>query len=379
MLNEQNVEIIVNDIETNGKIKVEDNSIKLNLGITKQIISFNDVKAIDKNNSKGISLVLSDNSLIILNFKDYLILFKIIDEFLNEKKNIKNTGIKCYECGEYNDPNSNECYNCGCPIKKTHKKKNRKKYLIPTLLFLSLFLITIILVVIIPKINEKTKNNKYTDASCFIVENGIITNYDNDCPKNVVIPDIIDNRKIIEIGENAFYNKKIKSVILPKYLKKIRKRAFSDNKIEELVIPNSVKKIYSSAFMSNKIKKLVLGKNITLIGSWSFDFNNIKYLEIPDSVTDINYEAFANNDLSKIIIGNNVSKIEYAAFGQYDWDDNWHECEQNQKLKTIVNKSGNSFDWYDILSYDDTVDGPELWLETGTVIGHFGTIEIVKD
>ena len=52
MLNEQNVEIIVNDIETNGKIKVEDNSIKLNLGITKQIISFNDVKAIDKNNSK---------------------------------------------------------------------------------------------------------------------------------------------------------------------------------------------------------------------------------------------------------------------------------------------------------------------------------------
>lgn len=271
--------------------------------------------------------------------------------------------------------NNNEIVTSKKSSSKRIKKKRKTKLYIG--IGIGLCLITTLIVIGIIYV-KKEHENKYTPDSCFTVVGNTITSYSKSCSKDVVIPDYINESKIEEIGEQAFYEMDIESVKLPSYLKKIRKEAFFRNKLEEVVIPDSVKKIYSSAFMSNNIKDVKFGKNVELIGSWSFDFNYIEYLEIPDSVTDINYEAFNNNNLKEIIIGKNVNKIEYAAFGQDNWEDAWHGDEQNQKLYKIVNKSGNSFDWYDVLSYDNYANGPEKWLITGDVTTNFGTIKITS-
>ena len=69
----QSVTIIVDEIESSGKISVENNIIYLDFGISKQIIYFNDIKVIDKNENNSINIELSDNSMITLKFKEYLL------------------------------------------------------------------------------------------------------------------------------------------------------------------------------------------------------------------------------------------------------------------------------------------------------------------
>lgn len=244
-------------------------------------------------------------------------------------------------------------------------------------------LITILLVLLLPSvfllINSYMKKVEY--EKCFKLEKNTIVEYDSSCSKDVVIPKKINGKKVKIIGEGSFAEKGINSVVIPEGITKIKKDAFWRNNLTEVVIPNSVTTINANAFMSNKIKKVNFGENLSLIGAWSFDGNYIENLIISDSVKTINYEAFANNDLKTVVIGKNVEKIEYAAFGQYDWDIPFYlndGGEQNQKLYKIINKSGRQFDWYDILAFDNEYNGPELWLETGSVKTKFGVINITK-
>ena len=385
----QSVTISFDDNKSSGKIYVENNIIYLDFGITKQIIDFNDIKVIDKVENNSVNIVLSDNSMITLKFREYLVLYKMVEEFIEGKKHKE--GKKCPECGEMNDEKSSICINCGFPFKKVgHIKSNINiKKIIIVLLLISIVVIVFLIKGSIlntsKKINIKLEkyieNKKYTDSTCFKVENGVIIKYDDSCPKDVVIPKQIDNKQITEIGKEAFYEKGITSVCFPDGLLIIGKGAFGRNKLTKVVLPNSVKKIYSDAFNSNKIKNLVLSDNLTLIGAWSFDGNYIEELVIPDSVKKINQEAFANNNLKKVIIGSKVSTIEYAAFGQYDWEIPYYGNEggeQNKNLSLISNRTNKKFDWYDVLAYDSMANGPELWLKTGIVETKFGKIEIIK-
>lgn len=220
---------------------------------------------------------------------------------------------------------------------------------------------------------------KATDENCFTISsNGIITSYENSCPKSIVIPSKINEVNVKEIGQNAFEEMDIVSVKFPDGLKKIGKGSFQKNKLTEVVFPDSVTKIYSDSFMANNIKNVKFGKNLNLIGAWSFDFNKIENLVIPDKVVNINYEAFNNNNLKSIVIGKSVEKIEYAVFGQNDGTGFFYESGGNRGLTKIINNSGKSFDWYSVLDFTNTVDGPKLWLESGEVATDFGKITITK-
>ncbi len=64
------------------------------------------------------------------------------------------------------------------------------------------------------------------------------------------IPDTIDGKPVISIGERAFYYKKIKSIILPETLKTINAQAFANcHYLSSIKIPKSVIKIGTNAFL----------------------------------------------------------------------------------------------------------------------------------
>lgn len=263
-------------------------------------------------------------------------------------------------------------------IEVESKEKIIKKRKVPILL-ICLFIVVIIIIISFIILINNEKPSLPTPDECFEIYDNSIIGYDETCTKDIVIPKTINGKKITIIGEKAFSEKKIESVVIPEGIKKIKKEAFWRNNLTEIIIPDSVTTINGSAFMSNKIKKIHLGRNLTFIGSWSFDGNYIENLVIPDMVKTIKYEAFANNNLKKVVIGKSVDTMEYAVFGQYNWDEPFYlndGGEQNQKLTQIINKTGREFDWYDVIAYNNTVNGPKKILKTGVIDSRFGIIKI---
>ena len=124
----QEVTIIVNDIKSNGIISLENNAISIDMGITNQIIDFRDISIYDKKKNSTLGLILQNNKSIDLIFKDYLLLYKIIDDYKKmqiSKNNSKSK--KCPECGAMNEIENTECDNCGFPFKKAKKSKIKKE------------------------------------------------------------------------------------------------------------------------------------------------------------------------------------------------------------------------------------------------------------
>ena len=103
--------------------------------------------------------------------------------------------------------------------------------------------------------------------------------------------------------------------------------AFNSNELTgHLKIPDSVVSIGELAFYENKISSVIIGVKVTTIGAEAFaskpdlvggqsNFNALSgHLIIPDSVTYIGDYAFEFNQLTGITIGNNVVYIGNNAF-----------------------------------------------------------------
>lgn len=124
----QKVIVIVNDIESTGIISLKDNAIYIDMGITKQVIDFRDISIYDKKTNTTLGLILKNNKSIDLIFKDYLLLYKLIDDFMKKQnKNTNAENIKCPECETINEVGSFECSNCGFPFRKKVKEKSKKE------------------------------------------------------------------------------------------------------------------------------------------------------------------------------------------------------------------------------------------------------------
>ena len=107
-------------------------------------------------------------------------------------------------------------------------------------------------------VNNRDMTCQETNASCFDTydeEDGTlsISGYDNNCDKDVIIPEKIDNKKITIISFDAFREKNLTSVLLPKGLKEIYTNSFHSNQIAFVSIPDSVTFLSCMAFDSNVI------------------------------------------------------------------------------------------------------------------------------
>ena len=144
---------------------------------------------------------------------------------------------------------------------------------------------------------------------------GIITNvvYGASCPVDVVIPSSINEVSVITIGEQAFQNNNLTSVVIPNSVTTIGEYAFRANNLTSVVIPDSVTTIGEYAFYQNNLTSVVIPDSVTTIGYGAFNSNNLTSVDIPDSVTTIGNDAFQSNDLTSVTIGNSVTTIgEYA-------------------------------------------------------------------
>lgn len=158
--------------------------------------------------------------------------------------------------------------------------------------------------------------------------------------KSVVIPEQIDGYPVTEIGEFAFYNKEVQSVVFPSTLTKIGKQAFdlstlkefsfagdqtvevgesafAATDMEEIVVPKNIKNIPKGCFsQSAYAKSIVIEEGVETVGEFGFSTcQNVVSIKIPSTVTDISDYAFTNCiKVKNLIIANGVKNIGFQAF-----------------------------------------------------------------
>lgn len=152
---------------------------------------------------------------------------------------------------------------------------------------------------------------------------------------DVVIPDIIDGRTVVEISSGAFAAESgIKSVSISSNVLRIMKEAFSGcSALESVSIPASVSSIGDSAFADCvSLKNVNISSASTAIGYYAFEgCTSLESITIPS--TKIGYAAFRNcTALDTIQLLDSVQTIGRYAFDSTAWFNS-----QPAGLKTIGN------------------------------------------
>ena len=225
-----------------------------------------------------------------------------------------------------------------------------------------------------------------TDAKYFAyedVEGGIsITEYSIEGGLDVVIPSNINGKQVVSIGNDAFTTRgveptgistnKIEYNIQPLYNKKDNYEVVPLGAISyglgitSVIIPNTVKIIGKDAFRENKLTSVTIPTSVTSIGEGAFSSNQLTSVTIPTSVTSIGNSAFYGNNLTSVTIPTSVTSIGEGAFLKND--------SSNLNLTKIINKTGRSFNWGDIVNW-----GSGYNFITGTVVNSNGNVEVVSE
>lgn len=157
-----------------------------------------------------------------------------------------------------------------------------------------------------------------TDFECVVNDDDTvtITGYDDHATKDVVIPDTIDGKTVVAIGERAFASKGLTSVTIPDSVTDIGERALSYNQLISLTLPNSLRSIQVGAFQANQLTSVVIPNLVVNIGQYAFHDNQLTSVTIPNSVEIIGYGAFWMNKLTEITLPNSVKFIGALAFSE---------------------------------------------------------------
>ncbi|MBC9785356.1 leucine-rich repeat protein [Heliobacterium chlorum] len=130
----------------------------------------------------------------------------------------------------------------------------------------------------------------------------------------VVIPTQIDGSTVVTIGNGAFLEKGITSVILPKGLQSIGDSAFEYNPLTSITIPNNVTSIGALAFKESALTSVTLPNGVTSIGDEAFAGNALTSVKIPNSVTSLGAAVFESNHLTDVTLPNCITSIGHHAF-----------------------------------------------------------------
>ena len=99
----------------------------------------------------------------------------------------------------------------------------------------------------------------------FDADTGTITTYLMSSPTQVIIPSEIGGVAVTTIGEEAFFERHLTSVVIPDSVTTIGDSAFNTNRLSSVVIPNSVNTIGKNAFFMNDLTSVVIPNRLLLL------------------------------------------------------------------------------------------------------------------
>ena len=83
--------------------------------------------------------------------------------------------------------------------------------------------------------------------------------------------------------------------------------AFYNNKLKDLVLPNSVQNVGLMAFNRNQLQSVVLSEQMTEISEQAFSDNVVTKIILPNQMSHVGVLAFRNSLITEVKIGDNVT------------------------------------------------------------------------
>ena len=140
----------------------------------------------------------------------------------------------------------------------------------------------------------------------------------NELTGKVVIPNLIDDRRVTAVGNRAFYeSKRIESVELGENIERFGNAAFCIcNSLRRINFPSKIKEIPSDCFNECGFKELIIPDTIKRIRRGAFINNReLERIELPNGIQKIELMCFAGcKKLKSITIPESVRVIEDGAF-----------------------------------------------------------------
>ena len=130
-----------------------------------------------------------------------------------------------------------------------------------------------------------------------------------------VLENVQFNENLKTIGEHAFSNTGVKSVIIPDNVTLLGAGCFYQcKKLESVIIGKNVKTIDGVTFYECSALKNVKLSNVVTIASDAFIGTALETIEFPDTLKNIGENAFSYSSLTKVDIPSSVESIGESAF-----------------------------------------------------------------
>jgi len=154
-----------------------------------------------------------------------------------------------------------------------------------------------------------------------------VTGIGNEAFKNAGIVTLVLPDTVVEIGFGAFYGNNLEKVTLGRGLKAIKggmaqgrievsePGAFEGNKkLTEIVIPDAVVEIGAKAFKDCSLRSVTIGRMVAFIGESAFRNNQLPIVTFPPSIRSIRRFAFHENQIQTLILPNGILEVFDDAF-----------------------------------------------------------------
>ncbi len=136
--------------------------------------------------------------------------------------------------------------------------------------------------------------------------------------KDIVIPEKINDCKVIAIADKAFYDiDNLRDVDIPKTVKKVGKQAFANCDGMEIVrFFSGYTEFGEGAFENSSVQSVALPNKMQKISRAMFkNCRAVQKVSFPDNLKEISDEAFEGCiSLSEMVVGENIQKIGKNAF-----------------------------------------------------------------
>ena len=124
-----------------------------------------------------------------------------------------------------------------------------------------------------------------------------ILGYEGEGKDILEIPTTLQGYEVTVIAEQAFRNRGLREVILPRKLREIEPYAFAYNKIQEIHFPDTLELIGERAFGNNRLTVLTTPASLKHIETWAFLHNDIEEVRFNEGLEKIGSGAFRGNGL----------------------------------------------------------------------------------
>jgi hypothetical protein len=164
------------------------------------------------------------------------------------------------------------------------------------------------------KVNEESKYLSSIDGNLYSAEGKVLMIYaPGKTEESFLLPSGAEG-----IDEQAFFEKNIKSIIIPDGVTEIKPYAFyglkfksEDNKVK-FVFPETVTKIGEEAFALTQLSELTLPESLSVIERGAFINAGIEKIHLPKNVSFVGVSAFRGNSITAVTVDENNTVYHVA-------------------------------------------------------------------